>query len=113
MILDFQINKNEQREPYIIKKWKGNDLISEKPAKIIAYYDVKILSTGKISVFDVTELDNSKGELLDHEDTIYDNLNELELEKSNIEFLMGQVINKIQQMHFDQKLNLNFEIDLK
>lgn len=113
MTVDFQIDKNETREPYMIKTWKGNELKSEKPAKILAYYDVKILKTGKISVFDITELDNENAEMLDHDDTIYEHLSELGLEKSKIEYLIGELIANVQQLYFEQKSNSKLEMELK
>ena len=113
MTVDFQIDKNEIREPYMIKTWKGNELISEKPAKILAYYDVRILKTGKVSVFDISELDNGQGEWLDHDETIFDYLSELELEKSSIEYLIGELIANVQQLYFAQKTTLIFKLKIK
>ena len=91
MKVDFQIDQNEKCKPFRFQTWNGNKLISEKPAKILACYDVRLLQTGKVSVFHITSLENDKGEWLDNDDTIYENLSELRLEKSKIEYLIGEI----------------------
>ncbi|SIR26857.1 hypothetical protein [Pontibacter lucknowensis] len=113
MTVEFQIEKNDTRKPYIVKTWKGNELVSEKPARILAYYDVKILRTGKLSIFDITKLDNADGEMLDYDDSLYDNLSELGIEKNQIELMIGKIIDKVQQMYFDGKLKENLELEVK
>ncbi len=112
MIIKFEIARNKNREPYQIRTWKSKKLESEKPAKILAYYNVEVLNTGKVSVFDITEPENGKSELLDHDDTLFDNLNELNLEKYQIEELIGNIIDKVQEMYFRKTDNekLKFEI---
>ena len=93
----------------MIQSWKGDKVVSEKPAKILAYYDVIIPKSGKISSFDITELEN-ENKMLDYGDTIYDNLNELGLKHNTIEDIISKIIDKVRIMYFEGKETETFEL---
>ncbi len=117
MKVRINININRDRPPYIERIYKGSELVSKSPANVLAYYDVTLCNSGKVSIFSVTKrkksIDFEECDYVfsDNDEPLWNYLNEIEIDRNKIDDIMELVINKIVDLFNNQKSSALLEIE--
>ncbi|RRJ89720.1 hypothetical protein [Flavobacterium macacae] len=118
MNIVIKININNDRPPFIERVFKGSELVSERLANVLAYYDVTLSNTGQMSIFSVslTEKQVLQFEECDFVFSANDYplrkyLLELNIFEDKVDEIMERVINEINDLYFDKKENILLEIE--
>lgn len=117
MKVRLSIKINKDRPPYIERIFKGSELVSKGPANVLAYYDVKLYNSGKVTIFSVSKRKKSiyfeecDYVFSDNDEPLRNYLNEIEIDRIKIDEIMELVIDKIVDLFNNEKSSALLEIE--
>ena len=119
MKVNISININKYRPPFIERVFKSSELVSKRPANVLAYYDVTLVNTGQMSIFSIS-LTEKQIEQLEECDFVFSEndfplrkyLGELKIIADKIDEIMEMVINEIVELHSFNRQNSEIELDI-
>lgn len=113
------ININKDRPPYIERIYKGSELVSERPANVLAYYDVTLSNTGETSIFSVSMTEKQIEQFEECDFVFSENdyplrkyLIELEIIEDKIDEIIEMVMNRIIELYDSKRKNSIIEMDI-
>jgi hypothetical protein len=118
MNIVIKINLNNDRPPFIERVFKGSELVSERPANVLAYYDVTLTNTGQVSIFSVSLTERQVLQFEECEFVFSENdyplrkyLLEINILEDKVDEIMERVINEINNLYFEKKESTLLEIE--
>ena len=118
MKVNISININKDRPPYIERIFKGSELVSKRPANVLAYYDVTLSNTGQKSIFSVSLTENRIVQFEECDFVFSEKdyplrkyLIKLKIVEGKVDEIMELEISKITDLYFDKMESALLEIE--